>query len=84
MIAVGKGERGRNRSYYSVRKQGHGQLLAEWLYYYYYYYYYYYIGTDLTQMLVIMKCSPLLLKILSYKNAKQNKYRLEKAFARKG
>jgi hypothetical protein len=31
MIAVGKGERGRNRSDYAVRKQGHGQLLAEWL-----------------------------------------------------
>ena len=31
MIAVGKGERGRNRSEYPVRKQGHGHLLAEWL-----------------------------------------------------
>jgi len=31
MIATGKGERGRNRSEYAVRKQGHGQLLAEWL-----------------------------------------------------
>jgi len=31
MIAVEKGERGRNRSEYPVRKQGHGQLLAEWL-----------------------------------------------------
>jgi len=31
MIAAGKEERGRNRSEYAVRKQGHGQLLAEWL-----------------------------------------------------
>jgi hypothetical protein len=31
MIAAGNGERGRNRSEYAVRKQGHGQLLAEWL-----------------------------------------------------
>jgi hypothetical protein len=31
MIAAGKGERGRNRSEYPFRKQGHGQLLAEWL-----------------------------------------------------
>ena len=31
MIAAGKGERGRNRSEYPVRKQDHGQLLAEWL-----------------------------------------------------
>jgi len=31
MIAAGKGERGRNQSEYGVWKQGHGQLLAEWL-----------------------------------------------------
>jgi len=31
MTAAGKGERGRNWSEYAVRKQGYGQLLAEWL-----------------------------------------------------
>jgi hypothetical protein len=31
MIATERGKRGINRSEYPVRKQGHGQLLAEWL-----------------------------------------------------
>ena len=40
MIAAGKGEKGRNRTEYPVRKQGHDQLLPEWLKYRYHCYQY--------------------------------------------